>query len=80
MKLVVLVPAFNEEQNIEKTIRSIPKKIFGIDEVKVLVVDDGSTDKTMDKAMNGGAYRVVSHATNTGASQKSVNKEKSLQQ
>lgn len=66
MKLVVLVPAFNEEKNIENTIRSIPKKIFGIDEIKVLVVDDGSTDKTMDKAMNGGAYRVVSHATNTG--------------
>jgi len=66
MKLVVLVPAFNEEKNIENTIRSIPKKIFGIDEVKVLVVDDGSTDKTMDKAMNGGAYRVVSHTTNTG--------------
>ncbi len=66
MKLVVLVPAFNEEKNIENTIRSIPKKIFGIDEVKVLVVDDGSTDKTMDKAMTGGAYRVVSHTTNTG--------------
>jgi glycosyltransferase involved in cell wall biosynthesis len=66
MKLVVLVPAFNEEENIENTIRSIPKKIFGIDEVKVLVVDDGSTDKTMDKAMNGGAYRVVSHSSNTG--------------
>jgi len=66
MKMVVLVPAFNEEKNIENTIRSIPKKIFGIDEVKVLVVDDGSTDKTMDKAMNGGAYRVVSHTTNTG--------------
>jgi len=54
MKLVILVPAFNEEENIENTIRSIPKKIFGIDEIKVLVVDDGSTDKTMDKAMNGG--------------------------
>ena len=66
MKLVVLVPAFNEEENIEKTIRSIPQKIIGIDEVKILVIDDGSTDKTMDKAMNGGAYRVVSHATNTG--------------
>lgn len=64
--MVVLVPAFNEEENIENTIRSIPKKIFGIDEVKVLVVNDGSTDKTMDKAMNGGAYRVVSHTTNTG--------------
>ena len=56
--MVVLVPAFNEEENIEKTIRSIPQKIMGVDEIKVLVVDDGSTDKTMDKAMNGGAYNI----------------------
>jgi len=62
MKMVVLVPAFNEEKNIEITIRSIPKKIFGIDEVKVLVVDDGSTDKTMDKAMNGCVFYFI----NTG--------------
>lgn len=66
MKLVVLIPAFNEEENIEKTIQSIPKKILGVDEVKVLVVNDGSTDRTMDMAMNGGAYRVVSHKRNLG--------------
>ena len=66
MKLVVLIPAFNEEENIQKVIQSIPKKVLGISEVKVLVVNDGSTDKTMDMAMNGGAYRVVSHKKNLG--------------
>lgn len=66
MKLVVLIPAFNEEKNVEKTIQSIPKEIIGIDEIKTLVVDDGSTDNTMDLAINGGAYRVVSHKTNIG--------------
>ena len=66
MKLVVLIPAFNEEENIQKVIQSIPKKVLGISEIKVLVVNDGSTDKTMDMAMNGGAYRVVSHKKNLG--------------
>jgi len=66
MKLVVLIPAFNEEKNIAKAIHSIPKKILGIDEIKILVVNDGSADRTMDTAMNAGAYRVVSHRTNLG--------------
>ncbi len=66
MKLVVLIPAYNEEENIEKVVRSIPKKIIGVNDIKILVVNDGSTDKTMDMAMNGGAYRVVSHKRNSG--------------
>jgi len=48
MKLVVLIPAYNEESNIEKVIQNIPRKIIGIDEVKILVVNDGSTDRTID--------------------------------
>jgi len=66
MKLVVLIPAYNEESNIEKTILNIPRKIMGIDEVLVLVVNDGSTDQTIDFAMNGGADKIVSHKRNTG--------------
>jgi len=66
MKLVVLIPAYNEEENIEKVVRSIPRKIIGVNDIKILVVNDGSTDKTMDMAMNGGAYRVVSHKRNSG--------------
>ncbi|MGI0040868.1 MAG: glycosyltransferase family 2 protein, partial [Nitrosopumilaceae archaeon] len=66
MKLVVLVPAYNEAQNIEKVIQNIPRKIMGIDEVKVLVVNDGSADQTIDRAVSGGADRIISHDTNTG--------------
>ena len=66
MKLVVLIPAFNEEHNIQKTIQNIPRKIMGVDEVKILVVNDGSTDNTVDCAVNGGADKIVSHKRNCG--------------
>ena len=66
MKLVVLIPAYNEEENIANTVLSIPRKIMGVDEVKILVVNDGSTDKTIDFALNGGADKIVSHTRNSG--------------
>ena len=66
MKLVVLIPAFNEESNIGKSVLGIPRKIMGVDRVEVLVVDDGSRDKTAELAFNAGADKVVSHKRNMG--------------
>ena len=66
MKLFVLVPAYNEEKEIQKTILSIPKKIRGVEEITILVVDDGSTDKTVELALNAGANKVISHKGNMG--------------
>lgn len=66
MKLVVIVPAFNEEKTIGELILGIPRKISGFDKVEVLVIDDGSQDKTVDLAMNAGADKIVSHPTNLG--------------
>jgi len=66
MKLVVIVPAFNEEKTVGELILGIPRKISGFDKVEVLLIDDGSQDKTVDLAMNAGADKIVSHPTNLG--------------
>lgn len=59
------MPALNEEEGIAEIIKSLPKEIEGIEEVKVLVVDDGSTDDTAKIAKESGAD-VVSHLVNKG--------------
>ena len=66
MKLVVFIPAYNEEKTIDKVILEIPRKISGFDKVEVLVINDGSKDKTVEVAMNAGADKVISHSTNMG--------------
>ena len=65
MKMTIFVPALNEETSIAKTISGIPKEYTGVDSVTILVVDDGSTDKTAALAMQAGA-EVVSHTRNRG--------------
>lgn len=66
MKLVVVIPAFNEERTIATVVERLPKVIRGIDEIQALVVDDGSTDGTAQRAREAGAG-IVSHATNRGS-------------
>lgn len=65
MKLVVTIPAYNEEKTISKVIYEIPKKIEGIDEIRILVIDDGSTDKTFEEARKAGAI-VIRNTSNMG--------------
>ncbi len=65
MKLVVIIPALNEERTIGPVIRRIPRAMEGIDAVEVIVVDDGSSDRTTDAAGEAGA-RVISHQSNLG--------------
>ena len=59
MKLVVQIPAFNEEELLARSLASLPRSVPGFSEVRILVVDDGSTDRTMDVARTAGADRVV---------------------
>ena len=47
-KLVVMIPAHNEERTIDQVIKEIPREIPGISEVLVLVIDDGCTGKTVE--------------------------------
>ncbi|MCX6776183.1 MAG: glycosyltransferase family 2 protein [Candidatus Micrarchaeota archaeon] len=66
MKLAIVIPAHNEEKTIGKVIREIPRRIPEIKEVEVIVVDDGSTDRTVSEALKAGADRFVQHKVNKG--------------
>jgi glycosyltransferase involved in cell wall biosynthesis len=59
MKLVIQIPAFNEEALLARALTSIARQVPGFSRVEVLVIDDGSTDSTADVAHEGGADRVV---------------------
>lgn len=64
--LVIQIPCLNEEETLPITIADLPKSIPGIDEIKVLVIDDGSTDRTVDIARANGVDRVLSLGSNRG--------------
>lgn len=65
MKLLVAIPAFNEEKTIAEVVRSVPQNIPGVDEIEIVVINDGSTDETEREAKKAGAD-VISHAVNQG--------------
>ena len=60
MKLVVTIPSYNEERSLGSVIREIPKTVQGIDGVEILVINDGSTDRTVEAAKNAGANLGIS--------------------
>lgn len=66
MKLVVQVPCLNEEQTLPLVLKSIPKSIPGIDSIDILIIDDGSTDRTIEVAKAHGVKHFVHHARNRG--------------
>ena len=66
MKLVVQIPCLNEEKTLPLVLNSIPKSIEGISSIEVLVIDDGSTDKTVEVAKKLGVVNFVIHPQRMG--------------
>ena len=54
-KLIIQIPCFNEEETLLTTLEALPKVVCGVDEIEVLVINDGSTDKSANIAKNFGA-------------------------
>lgn len=66
MKLFVQIPCLNEEQTLLPVLESIPKKIDGIDEIRILIIDDGCIDGTVTLAKKFGVKDFVHHTRNMG--------------
>jgi len=69
MKLIIQIPCLNEEASLPGTLRDLPRRIDGIDEVEWLIVDDGSTDRTIDVAREHGVDHIVRLTSNKGLAQ-----------
>lgn len=69
MKLVVQCSCLNEEKTLGTVLKEIPKKIPGISSVEIVIVDDGSSDKTIEIAKKHGVKHIVKHARTKGLAQ-----------
>lgn len=68
MKLVIFIPCLNEEATLPDVLASIPMHISGIDDIDILIVDDGSTDNTIAVAKQHGVKHFIRHTRNQGLS------------
>ena len=68
MKLIIQIPCYNEEKTLPVILRDLPRRLPGINEIDWLVIDDGSTDGTVEVARAHGVHHIVSHPRNLGLS------------
>ena len=66
VKLIIQIPCLNEEHTLPKTLEDLPKQIEGIDCIEILVIDDGSRDKTVEVAKSLGVHHVLQFTNNKG--------------
>jgi glycosyltransferase involved in cell wall biosynthesis len=66
MKLIIQIPCLNEESTLPATIAALPTRIEGVEKIELLVVDDGSTDRTVEVAREHGVEHVVRLTNNKG--------------
>jgi len=65
-KLIIQIPAYNEEKTIAKTLQELPRKLPGISKIEWLLINDGSSDKTSEIAKKIGVDHIVTHTHNQG--------------
>src|SRR5919106_2118310 len=66
MKLIIQIPCLNEEESLPVTLSDLPREVEGFDEVEWLVIDDGSTDATIEVARAHGVDHIVKLTNNKG--------------
>lgn len=66
MKVIIQIPCYNEEETLPQTLADIPRRVEGVDSVEILIVDDGSTDRTAAVARELGVDHVIRHTNNKG--------------
>ncbi len=66
VKLIIQIPCFNEQETLPRTLEDLPRRVPGCDSVEVLVVDDGSTDGTVEAARQAGVAHLVRLPRNRG--------------
>jgi glycosyltransferase involved in cell wall biosynthesis len=66
VKLIIQIPSFNEEQALPVTLGELPRQVPGFDTVEWLVIDDGSSDRTIEVARSHGVDHVVKLTQNRG--------------
>jgi glycosyltransferase involved in cell wall biosynthesis len=66
MKLIIQIPSYNEEKTLPETLSNLPRSIPGVDQVQILVIDDGSKDATAQKAEEFGVDHLIKIPKNIG--------------
>ncbi len=66
MKLVIQIPCYNEEKTLPESIADLPSEIDGFDEIEYLIINDGSSDRTVEVARECGVHHVVHFSGNRG--------------
>ncbi len=66
MKLIIQIPCFNEAKTLRIALDALPRQIPGVDTIETLIINDGSTDETVDVARAWGVNHVISHPRNMG--------------
>ena len=66
MKLIVQIPCYNEEKTLPETVADIPREIPGVDSVEILIINDGSADRTVEVAREVGVDHIVDNKNNRG--------------